>query len=233
MSDGRGTKRARTDAEPPSCDNNMALEFNVGGTLFSALRSTLTFEENSMLAKLFEENSPYGQTTGVDSEGRPFIDRDGDIFGLILGYLRRSGRLVGATSLSSDTLARLREDAEYFGLSGLVEAVDQAVSANAQRTEDEKQNTIKQRVKETKAAEERQAKRRKQEEIESRYEVTHVFYGPLVTEEDEEKETERQKSFIGSQGVLGNELKKGFRIAHAVQDGDGRYIDMVLERRVK
>jgi hypothetical protein len=91
-----------------------------------------------MIAKLFDLESPYGRTTDVDNQGRPFIDRDGDIFNLILGYLRRGGRLIGTTLLSVDTLACLRDDAEYFGLKGLVDAVDQASRDNAQLAEEQK-----------------------------------------------------------------------------------------------
>ena len=99
------------------------LEINVGGRILTTRRATLTLEPDSMLRSLFSEDSPF-RSPPSDSCGRPFLDSDGDTFSLILDYLRRGGRLIGPASLSADAQARLRADAEYYGLTSLVKALD-------------------------------------------------------------------------------------------------------------
>ena len=108
------------------------LEINVGGTVFHALRSTLTSVGDSMLATLFAADSAFA-CQPTDALGRPFLDHDPDTFGPILGYLRRGGRLEGGCELGAALLPRLREDAQYFGLQGLVEAADAALEEAAAR----------------------------------------------------------------------------------------------------
>jgi hypothetical protein len=75
-----------------------------------------------MIGKLFDEDSPFG-VLPRDDEGCPFLDRDPDTFALVLDYLRRSCRLVGASSLTSDMLDKILDDAEYYGLGGLVDLI--------------------------------------------------------------------------------------------------------------
>jgi hypothetical protein len=100
------------------------LEINVGGRVFSTRRSTLAAVKGSRLGELFGERSAAFETAERDADGRVFLDRDGDSFAHVLDYLRRAGQLVG--EYSADTLARLRQDAEHYGLAGLVEEVDSA-----------------------------------------------------------------------------------------------------------
>lgn len=100
------------------------LEINVGGRVFVTRRSTLAAVRGSRLAHLFGENSPGFLTASRDQNGRVFLDRDADTFAHVLDYLRRAGQLVG--EFSRDALARLREDAQHFGLPGLVAEVDTA-----------------------------------------------------------------------------------------------------------
>lgn len=135
-------------------DGDDVIELSVGGRIFTTRRSTLRFEADSMLATLFSLDSPFGPMP-TTSAGIPFLDRSPDTFALLLDYLRRAGRLVGHTSCSLDTLARLREDAEYFGLAGLASAVDEVVQAREDRRRQEEQETQRRRLEETISAEER------------------------------------------------------------------------------
>lgn len=61
------------------------IELNVGGHVFTTLRSTFCKHADSMLARMFSGDfAPAHQ----DSQGRYFIDRDGTHFGTVLAYLR-------------------------------------------------------------------------------------------------------------------------------------------------
>ena len=105
---------------------NDVIEVNVGGKIFTTRKSTLQFEKDSMLAKLFDDDSPFGEVT-LDSHERVFLDRDPEMFSVVIDYLRCAGRLVGATSCSLDELAKVKEQAEFFSLAGLCAAVDEIV----------------------------------------------------------------------------------------------------------
>eukprot|EP00929_Paragymnodinium_shiwhaense_P090955 TRINITY_DN51026_c0_g1_i1.p1 TRINITY_DN51026_c0_g1~~TRINITY_DN51026_c0_g1_i1.p1 ORF type:complete len:289 (-),score=56.26 TRINITY_DN51026_c0_g1_i1:107-973(-) len=108
---------------PSSCHDSRSgdvIELNVGGRVFVTSRGTLTSEPDSMLARLLSGESSFSDR--VDSSGRIFIDREGDTFAHILGYLQRRGRLIGAPNDIAG-LARLTVDAEYFGLDRLAEQV--------------------------------------------------------------------------------------------------------------
>jgi hypothetical protein len=111
------------------------LLLNVGGRIFHALRSTLLREPDSMLAKMFDSGTQFGELA-ADADGNPFIDRSADTFALILAYLRQSGRLIGARALSVEQLENLLEDAQYFGLEGLVAAVGDVVAEKNEAAEE-------------------------------------------------------------------------------------------------
>src|SRR5690242_7992587 len=66
----------------PSSTN--LVEVNVGGTIFTTFVSTLTKHPSSMLAAMFSGRHPLVR----DKEGRPFLDRNPELFKLILEYLR-------------------------------------------------------------------------------------------------------------------------------------------------
>ena len=93
-------KRAR---EVDASDSSV-VELNVGGTVFTTTLGTLRFEQDSMLARKFAEDSPFGQIS-TDKDGRPFVDRDPLSFAVVLDYLRRGGRLVRLPS-DDDVLER-------------------------------------------------------------------------------------------------------------------------------
>ena len=60
------------------------ISFNVGGTAFATSRQTLMKYPDSMLARMCNTDVPVAK----DSNGAYFIDRDPEMFRLILNYLR-------------------------------------------------------------------------------------------------------------------------------------------------
>lgn len=97
------------------------LRLSVGGTMFTTTRETLCAEKGSMLATKFEEDSPFGELV-TDDSGVIFLDTDPTTFAWILGYLRRGCVLAGTPA--QPLLDQVRADADYFGLVGLVAALD-------------------------------------------------------------------------------------------------------------
>lgn len=68
------------------------IPLNVGGHNFVTTLSTLTKNQDSMLAAMFSGR----HQLDTDSEGRYFIDRDGTYFKHILNFLRDSTKLPSA-----------------------------------------------------------------------------------------------------------------------------------------
>ena len=112
------SKRARTGSAglPP-------LTINVGGTFFMTTRATLCAEKGSMLATMFEEDSPFGELN-TDETGTIFLDSDPATFTWILNYLRRN-----CAKPPKSILEQLRADADYFGITGLTDLIDARVEA--------------------------------------------------------------------------------------------------------
>lgn len=92
---------------------------NVGGCYYTTRLSTLQSVSGSKLTEWFSQ-SPL-KVLPLDKKGRVFIDRNGEIFSYILDYLRNPKSAV--LPRSSDTLERLRVEAEYYNLSSLVEDI--------------------------------------------------------------------------------------------------------------
>ncbi|XP_071798814.1 BTB/POZ domain-containing protein KCTD6-like [Asterias amurensis] len=65
---------------------NEVIKLDVGGSLYTTSRSTLTRYPNSMLGKMFSGQN----STACDERGRYVIDCDGPIFRYVLNFLRRS-----------------------------------------------------------------------------------------------------------------------------------------------
>ena len=61
------------------------IKLNVGGSIFTTTRSTLTRYPNSMLGAMFSERMP----TTKDKEGNYWIDGNWDVFRYVLDFLRR------------------------------------------------------------------------------------------------------------------------------------------------
>ncbi|KAJ3286372.1 hypothetical protein HK104_009065 [Borealophlyctis nickersoniae] len=96
------------------------IDLNVGGRIFSTTRSTLLLHPESMLAGLvrFHTNTE-ATTTAHQSIPTIFIDRDPDVFQVVLSYLRTDK--VTFTPTATLTAAAVAADAEYYGLHGLLE----------------------------------------------------------------------------------------------------------------
>lgn len=91
------------------------IRLNVGGRSFVTTRSTLLNIEDSYFSKRFSGKFDEGPML----DGEHFIDRDGECFPYILNYLR-DGQNQPALPSDLQLLWRIRTEAEYFGLSGLV-----------------------------------------------------------------------------------------------------------------
>ncbi|KAJ8027835.1 BTB/POZ domain-containing protein KCTD21 [Holothuria leucospilota] len=91
---------------------------NVGGSLFTTTRATLTRFPSSMLGAIFKYVGPVA--ISKDEHGRVFIDRDGDLFRHVLNYLRR-GYLVLPEDFSK--LDMLADEAMFYELPKLVDLI--------------------------------------------------------------------------------------------------------------
>jgi hypothetical protein len=87
-----------------------AVTVNVGGKFFSTTLRTLTVHQGSILHNMF--SSPMAAHRDV-RDGTFFIDRNGDIFGLILDYLRTGVLVVPRDPVE---YATLRREVHYYGL---------------------------------------------------------------------------------------------------------------------
>eukprot|EP00743_Colponemidia_sp_Colp-15_P011980 GILK01013497.1.p1 GENE.GILK01013497.1~~GILK01013497.1.p1 ORF type:complete len:298 (+),score=26.64 GILK01013497.1:53-895(+) len=95
------------------------VKLDVGGVHFTTSSATLCRDPDSMLAAMFSGRYPIA----MDSDGRVFIDRDGSFFNYILNYLR-DGTLEVPSIDTQYVLNRIRQEAEYYGLRGLVDLID-------------------------------------------------------------------------------------------------------------
>ena len=90
--------------------DSLILRFNVGGRLYSILKTT--FPTDSVFFKWFVSHSKSIPFT-VDKDGAYFVDRDPDSFGIILNYfrLRKAGQLWEAClPKDPDRLAMLTQE---------------------------------------------------------------------------------------------------------------------------
>ncbi|XP_055524191.1 BTB/POZ domain-containing protein KCTD16 [Wyeomyia smithii] len=94
------------------------IELNVGGSHYTTGLATLRSEDGSLLQELFS-GSPHDMPR--DRDGRFFIDRDGVLFRFVLDYLREPGKFKMPAEFRERD--RLRKEAEYLRLGGMIEAV--------------------------------------------------------------------------------------------------------------
>jgi hypothetical protein len=123
------------------------LDINVGGRIFTCRRSTLCLDGESRLATIFKATSAF---RSLDSSGRPFLDRDGESFAIILDYLRRGKRLVGKANLTDNVYDMLLDEVLFYGLHDLhhqlveqrqKETMEKAVAVVAVVEEENKEDT--------------------------------------------------------------------------------------------
>lgn len=91
-------------------DDSALVNLNVGGKHFTTLLGTLRSHKGSSLCQMF---SPPFAGVLRDKEGGFFIDRNGEVFGLLLDYLR-TGTLVVPRDPVQYTM--LRREATFYGL---------------------------------------------------------------------------------------------------------------------
>ena len=92
------------------------VELNVGGVAYTTTENTLCRYPDSMLAKMFSGNMRPGMK---DSHGRFVIDRDGDLFAVILQYLRTGGLYIPLQLRTAMDYDAMLFEANYYGLEGL------------------------------------------------------------------------------------------------------------------
>ena len=220
-------KKRKADEIEEEANNSgdAVIELNVGGTVFHVLRSTLTKEEDSMLAKTFVQDSPFGCMTTKDKDGRPYLDRDAEGFARVLDYLRRGGRLMGAGALALEVLECLRDDAEFYGLQGLVHEVDRMVEERNAEAITQKAEARAQRLAEQKEVEHW----RENQQLQLRHEYHHHTHNPLEPL-DPEDEAEREQNLERSKQHLARMARQGFVVRNLTSDAAGNYLDMLLER---
>ena len=89
------SKRRRVAAPSDS-----VLEINVGGTIFVTKKSTLSFENDSMLARLFDDESPFGELPRDQSDrGIRAIASSWIATPLFLGWCSSTCAAPGASSV--------------------------------------------------------------------------------------------------------------------------------------
>ncbi|CAH8440848.1 unnamed protein product [Heterobilharzia americana] len=87
------------------------VNLNVGGRKFSTSRNTLLWNKNSFFSILLDGALP----TMKDESGAIFIDRDPDMFSIILNYLR-----TNELNLSGVDINSLKNEAQFYALESLV-----------------------------------------------------------------------------------------------------------------
>jgi len=87
------------------------IEFNVGGTVFNTRRETLCEGGRTLFKTLFERLNDETDTER-DLEGRIFVDRDPEIFKIVLSYLRTGILRIPKPSLRYE----VEEQFSFFGI---------------------------------------------------------------------------------------------------------------------
>ena len=95
---------------------NNIISINVGGTIYTTTKSTLTKEPESMLARMVNTEVP----TEKDPSGNIFIDRDPQAFSVILKFLRTDHLIMENSACS---MKELEVEADYFMLDRLLQVI--------------------------------------------------------------------------------------------------------------
>lgn len=101
------------------------IKLNVGGTIFTTTRGTLTQQEpESMLARMFSSVNEITPSP-CDSNGAYMIDRPGKYFQSILYYLTNGGKLILDQGINPYGVL---EEARFYGIQSLVEYLESMFS---------------------------------------------------------------------------------------------------------
>ena len=103
------TREIRAMSEVHAVQDSV-VKLDVGGHVFSTSVHTLRSVPHSMLDAMMSGRFEMKET----EEGCLFIDRDGSLFGHVLGWLR--DRVVDVEGLDATTLRRLKREFSFFGL---------------------------------------------------------------------------------------------------------------------
>ena len=106
------------------------IKLNVGGTVFETSRQTLTQVPDSLLGRMFDPDSSLPPARLQD--GAFLIDSSPSSFPVILHWLRHREVALGEV-----TVETALSTANYFGLQGLVEALDEIVKKKEEEPEGE------------------------------------------------------------------------------------------------
>ena len=104
------------------------VSLNVGGTIYTTSRATLTRFPNSMLGSMFSDRLP----SIKDDKGNYLIDGDGSLFRYVLNFLRRSILVLPEDFKELDMLA---QEADYYQIKELIDAVTRAKSEHVKEQE--------------------------------------------------------------------------------------------------
>ncbi|EFA86800.1 hypothetical protein PPL_00605 [Heterostelium album PN500] len=96
---------------------NNIVKLNVGGSKYTTTKDSLNSQSTFFRALL---NGDCGNAT--DSDGHYFIDRDGDLFGDILSYLRTGH--FNINQYTRGQLGRFLVEADFYGIRPLAELLD-------------------------------------------------------------------------------------------------------------
>ena len=96
------------------------INLNVGGAYFTTTRATLCAEAGSMLRAKFHPESNFAPPI-QDKDGNYFLDRNPETFPYVLQYLRSKSVSCLPPIDKQHLIEVLQEEADYFGLDGLLE----------------------------------------------------------------------------------------------------------------
>ncbi|XP_020908026.1 BTB/POZ domain-containing protein KCTD6 isoform X1 [Exaiptasia diaphana] len=109
------------------------INLNVGGHYYITKRSTLTKDNESMLAAMFSGR----HTNDKDSEGRYFIDRDGTYFGYVLNFLRDNLEMPPAS-----VALQVYKEAQFYQIRSLIEKLERSAQIFAIKLDEAKKSRL-------------------------------------------------------------------------------------------
>jgi len=101
------------------------VKLNVGGKIYKTTLDTLRNDPDSMLCAMF---SGRHELKADEEDGSYFIDRNGELFGYILDYLRNGELLCPDDKIVQK---RLLKEAEFFQVQGIITLLEEKTSLSA------------------------------------------------------------------------------------------------------